>query len=106
MIKIYLDGTNFLVNYNDVCKITLSPEEFYHFMINRLNVELSELYIAVDEMQKNGHNYAEFGVNRMFVYTQLREMPASSMKSCNCEGHKTNSAGHSLYCDCYKLISA
>ncbi len=37
--------------------------------LGRLGVSKEEFYVAIDEMLKNGHDVADFGINRLFNFS-------------------------------------
>lgn len=59
----------FLVNANDVSTKPLSMEELFKVM-TALEVEFDEIEMAITELIHNDHKVAEFGINRMFIFSK------------------------------------
>jgi len=73
MFKMYLDPNNdgaLVFDVNGKLYHLVSKEAAYRF------ISPQELDIGLAEMKKNGHDAADFGVNRMFIYSYNRKKVA------------------------------
>jgi hypothetical protein len=59
----------FQVNANDTSTEDLTLDELFKVMVS-LEAEFDEIELAVLELIKNNHEYADFGVNRRFIFTR------------------------------------